>query len=121
MNMQNSYDKHKVVVLKITEEDLEGIFINHDLNDDGHYSYMEREFVDAVMRYLPEYAMGDEPVPTDAIDLVPYLRETARSAIKVKRISEIRKYIDDGIPYDEVTGMMGHLNETNSSNEQYRR
>ena len=101
MDIHNHFDKHKVVVLKITEEDLEGILLNHDLNDDGNYSYMEKEFVDAVMRYLPEYSMGDEPAPTDSIDLVPYLRETARSVIKVKKISEIRKYIDNDIPYDQ--------------------
>lgn len=101
MNIQNRFDKHKVVVLKIAQEDLEGILLNHDLNDDGCYSYMEKEFVDAVMRYLPEYAMGDEPVPTNIIDLVPYLKETAKSVIKLKKISEIRKYIEEDTPYDQ--------------------
>ena len=71
VNTSNSFDRHKVVVLKVTEEDIEGLLLNHDLNDDGNYSYMEREFIDAVMRYLPEYAMGDDPVPKDIIDLVP--------------------------------------------------
>ena len=93
MNIQNGYDKHKVVILKVTQADIEGLLLNHDLNDSGKYSYMEREFIDAVMRYLPEYAMGDDPAPTSTIDLVPYLKETANSVIKVKRISEIRKYI----------------------------
>ena len=101
MNTQNCFDKHKVVVLRVAQEDIEGILLNHDLNDDGYYSYMEREFVDAVMRYLPEYAMGDEPVPTSIIDLVPFLKETAQSVIKVKKISEIKKYIDGDTPYDQ--------------------
>lgn len=101
MNIQNGYDKHKVVILKVTQADIEGLLLNHDLNDDGKYSYMEREFIDAVMRYLPEYAMGDEPAPTSTIDLVPYLKETANSVIKVKKIAEIRKYIEAGTPYDQ--------------------
>lgn len=101
MNIQNGYDKHKVVILKVTQADIEGLLLNHDLNDDGKYSYMEREFIDAVMRYLPEYAMGDDPAPTSTIDLVPYLKETANSVIKVKKIAEIRKYIEEETPYDQ--------------------
>lgn len=101
MNIQNGYDKHKVVILKVTQADIEGLLLNHDLNDDGKYSYMEREFIDAVMRYLPEYAMGDEPAPTSTIDLVPYLKETANSVIKVKKIAEIRKHIEAETPYDQ--------------------
>ena len=101
MNTSNSFDRHKVVVLKVTEEDIEGLLLNHDLNDDGNYSYMEREFIDAVMRYLPEYAMGDDPVPKDIIDLVPYLKETAKSVVKIKRIAEIKKCIDENVPYDQ--------------------
>lgn len=101
MNIQNAYDKYKVVILKVTQADIEGLLLNHDLNDDGKYSYMEREFIDAVMRYLPEYAMGDEPVPASTIDLVPYLKETANSVIKVKKIAEIRKYIEAETPYDQ--------------------
>ena len=101
MNIQNGYDKHKVVILKVTQADIEGLLLNHDLNDDGKYSYMEREFIDAVMRYLPEYAMGDDPAPTSTIDLVPYLKETANSVIKVKKIAEIRKYIEAETPYDQ--------------------
>ena len=101
MNIQNGYDKHKVVILKVTQADVEGLLLNHDLNDDGKYSYMEREFIDAVMRYLPEYAMGDEPAPTSTIDLVPYLKETANSVIKVKKIAEIREYIEAETPYDQ--------------------
>lgn len=101
MNIQNGYDKHKVVILKVTQADIEGLILNHDLTDDGKYSYMEHEFIDAVMRYLPEYAMGDEPAPTSVVDLVPYLKETANSVIKVKRISEIRKYIEAETPYDQ--------------------
>lgn len=101
MDTQDSFDKHKVVVLKVTQPDVEGLVLNHDLSDDGEYSYMETDFIDSVMRYLPEYAMGDEPAPTSIIDMVPYLKETAKSVIKVKKIAEINEYIKNDTPYDQ--------------------
>ena len=101
MHIQNGHDKHKVIVLKVSEDDIEGLLINHDLNDDGKYAYMEHEFINEVMRYLPEYAMGDEPAPSSIIDIVPYLKEAAKSVIKVKKIAEIKKYIDEDIPYEQ--------------------
>lgn len=101
MEIRNKNDKHKVVVVKVGQTDVEGMLINHDLRDDGFYTYMEKEFIDAVMNYLPEYAMGEEPLPASPLELVPYMRETAKSVIKIKRVEEIRKYIDDGVPYED--------------------
>lgn len=101
MEIRNENDKHKVVVVKVGQDDVEGMLINHDLRDDGFYTYMEKEFIDAVMNYLPEYAMGEEPLPASPLELVPYMRETAKSVIKIKKIEEIRKYIDDDVPYED--------------------
>lgn len=100
MEIQNICDKHKVLVVKVSQADMDGILINHDLRDDGFYAYMEKEFVDVVMNYLPEYAMGETPIPTSSLELIPYMRETARSVIKIKKIEEIQKYIAEGVPYD---------------------
>lgn len=101
MQIKNGYDKHRVVAVKVSENDIDGLFLNHDLTDDGTYAYMEDEFISAVMRYLPEYAMGEEPAPTSLIDMVPYLKETAQSVIKVKKVKEIKQYIDENTPYDQ--------------------
>lgn len=101
MEIRNKNDQHKVVVVKVGQADIEGLLINHDLRDDGFYAYMEKEFIDAVINYLPEYAMGEEPPPESPLELIPYMRETAKSVIKIKKVEEIRKYIDDGIPYEE--------------------
>lgn len=101
MELQTAYDKYNVIVVKIAEDDIEGLLLNHDLTDDGTYSYMENDFIDAVMRYLPEYAMGDQPAPVSSIDVIPYIKETANSVIKVKKIAEIKKYIDEDIPYEQ--------------------
>ena len=51
MEIRNKNDKHKVVVVKVGQTDVEGMLINHDLRDDGFYTYMEKEFIDAVMNY----------------------------------------------------------------------
>lgn len=101
MEIRNNYDKHKVVVVKIGQADLDGILINYDLDDNGHYSYMEHDFIDCVMNYLPEYAMGEEPIPTTPVDIVPYMREAAKSVIRIKKIAETKHYIEAGVPFDQ--------------------
>lgn len=101
MERKNICGKNKVVVLKIQESDIEGMLINHDLNDEGTYSYMEASFIDSVINYLPEYAMGQEPIPTDPTRMIPYLREAAKSVVKIKKVKEIKKYLDTEIPYEE--------------------
>lgn len=101
METKNSHDKNKVVVLRIQESDIEGMILNHDLNEEGTYSYMESPFVDSVMNYLPEYATGQERISTDPIRLIPYLRESAKSVVKIKKVAEIKKYLDDAVPYEE--------------------
>ena len=98
METKNLYDKNKVVVLKIQEADIEGMIMNHDLNEEGTYSYMEIPFIESVMNYLPEYAMGQDPIPTDPTRLIPYLREAAKSVVKIKKVAEIKKYLDDKVP-----------------------
>lgn len=101
MELKNEYDKNKVIVVKIEESDLDGLLINHDIDDNGCYSYMEKEFVDSVINYLPEYAMGEDTTPNTPTELVPYLREAAQSVVKIKKIDEIRKYIENDTPYDD--------------------
>lgn len=55
MEVKNKYGKSQVVVLNVGQDDLDGMLINWDLTDNGRYDYMEKEFVDSVMGYLPEY------------------------------------------------------------------
>lgn len=101
MELRSEYDKNKVIVVKLEESDLDGLLINHDIDDNGCYSYMEKEFVDSVINYLPEYAMGEVTTPNTPTELVPYLREAAQSVVKIKKIDEIRKYIENDTPYDD--------------------
>lgn len=101
METKNICDRNKVVVLKIQESDIEAMIMNHDLNECGTYSYMESPFIESVMNYLPEYAMGQDPIPTEPTRLIPYLREAAKSIVKIKKVTEIKKYLEDEVPYEE--------------------
>ena len=88
MEIKNKYNSNKVVVIKLGQDDIDGMLLNHDLNDEGIYSYMENEFIESVMNYLPEYAMGQDPIPMSPVKIIPYLREAAKSIIKIKKIEE---------------------------------
>lgn len=98
MEIKNKYNSNKVVVIKLGQDDIDGMLLNHDLNDEGIYSYMENEFIESVMNYLPEYAMGQDSIPMSPVKIIPYLREAAKSIIKIKKIEEIKYYLDKKIP-----------------------
>ena len=52
------YDREKVIILKTTEDDVEGMLMNYSLSDDGSYEYVLNAFIESVMKYLPEYSLG---------------------------------------------------------------
>ena len=99
MKVENKYDSNKVVAIKLQQEDINGMLINYDLTDEGKYSYMDDDFIESVMNYLPEYAMGQDLIPSNPVKLIPYLREAAKSVIKIKKIDEIKHYLDEETPY----------------------
>lgn len=101
MKVKNEYGKSQVVVLNVGQDDLDGMLINWDLTDDGRYDYMEKEFVDSVMGYLPEYAMGCDAGNISITNMVEQVRETAKSVIQIKRINEIKQYLETETPYDQ--------------------
>jgi hypothetical protein len=99
MEVKNEYGKNRVVVINVGQVDVDGMLINWDLTDSGQYDYMENEFISAVMNYLPEYAMGYDAEKLSPIEIVEYLRESAKSVIKIKKIDEIKHYLDKETPY----------------------
>lgn len=101
MEVKNISDRAKVLIVKVGDEDIDGLLINHDLNDDGKYEYVEKAFVDEVIRYLPEYAMGSDPMPTLPTDLIPYLRDAAKSVMKIKNIDEVKRCLDANVPLEQ--------------------
>lgn len=101
MEVKNQFGKSRVVVLNVGQDDVDGMLINWDLTDSGQYDYMENEFITAVMNYLPEYAMGYDVEKVSPIEIVEYLRTSAKSVIKVKKVNEIKRYLDEGMPYDQ--------------------
>lgn len=96
-----SSDSNKVLVLRLDEDYVNGLLINHDLTDDGDYSFMEDTFVEIVMNYLPEYAMGYDFDSMTPLQIVPILREVAKSVIKIKKIDKIKQYLDSETPYKQ--------------------
>ena len=101
MEIKNEYCRNKVVVLKIGQDDVDGMLLNHDLNDDGTYSYMENDLVNLVVNYLPEYAMGYNVNSLPLIELVPHLRQAAKSVIKLKKVEEIKQNLESNLPADQ--------------------
>lgn len=101
MEIKKQYGKSNVIVLNVGQADVDGLLLNWDLNDFGKYEYMESDFINTVMNYLPEYAMGYEPSTLETNDIVDYIRKTARSVIKIKKIEEIKKNLDNHIPYEQ--------------------
>ncbi len=101
MEVKNEYGKSRVVVINVGQEDVDGMLINWDLTDEGKYDYMEKEFISAVMNYLPEYAMGYDTDEISPTNIVEYLRESAKSVIKIKKVNDIKCYLDHGVSYDE--------------------
>lgn len=100
MKIINS-DSNKVLVLRLDDDYVNGLLINHDLTDDGDYSFMEDSFIEIVMNYLPEYAMGYDFASMTPLQIVPILREVAKSVIKIKKIDKIKLYLDSGTPYEQ--------------------
>lgn len=100
MEIKEQYDANKVVVVKVGQDDIEGMLINYDLNDEGNKVYMENEFIDIVMNYLPEYAMGYDLTTIPMNKAVPLLREASKSVIKIKKIDEIKRCLDANIPFE---------------------
>ena len=95
------YDREKVIILKISEDDIEGMLMNYSLSDDGSYEYVLNAFIDNVMKYLPEYALGYNTAGVSFDEMVKTLREAARTAIKIKDVDTIKKYFEENIPEDK--------------------
>ena len=101
MEIKNYKDNNKVLILKVGQDDIDGMSINYDIDDTGEYSYLYNEFVEAVVNYLPEYSMGYDIAALTATQYIPYIRESANSLIKIKHIDEIKRYLDNKTPYEE--------------------
>lgn len=101
MKVKNEYGKIELVVLNVGQEDVDGLLINWDINDSGTVDFMESLFVNEVMRYLPEYSIGYDSGGIAQADIIPLIRDAAKSVIKIKRIDVIQNYIAQSIPYDQ--------------------
>ena len=95
------YDRDKVVVLKVSEEDIDGMLVNYSLSDDGTYEYVLDALVESVVKYLPEYSLGYNITGVSFDEVIKLVREAARTAIKIKDVATIKTYFDEGIPKEQ--------------------
>ncbi len=96
MNLESN--QSNVLVVDVEQEYVDGLLINWDIDDDGRYGFMEKDFIDSVINYLPEYATGYATKSLNPIEIIPHLRESAKSVVKIKNIDVIKRYIDSQTP-----------------------
>lgn len=99
MNLENS--QSNVIVVDVEQEYVDGLLINWDIDDNGKYDYMEKDFIDNVINYLPEYATGYSTKSLDPLEVIPRLRESAKSVVQIKNVDVIKEYIDSQTPSDK--------------------
>lgn len=99
MNLENN--QSNVLVVDVEQEYVDGLLINWDLDDNGKYGFMEKDFVDSVINYLPEYTTGFNTKSMDPNKIIPHLRESAKNVVKIKNVDVIKGYIDSKTPYDQ--------------------
>lgn len=101
MRVKNETGVSKAIILKVGQEDVDGMLLNYDLDDNSRYTYVDDVFVEVIMDYLPEYSMGCDCRTVSVTELVPLVREAAKSLIKIKRIDDIKRYLDNHTPYEQ--------------------
>lgn len=94
-------DNNKVLILKLSEADVDGFMLNYDYRDDGTIDYLEEEFTEALMDYLPEYAMGYDNAEISLSEIRRRYKEAAQSIIKIKNIDDIKGRIDAKEPIEK--------------------
>lgn len=93
-------DKNKVLILKLSEADVDGFMLNYDYRDDGTIKYMEEEFTEALMDYIPEYAMGYDNSSILPSEIRRRYKEAAQSIIKIKNIDDIKGRLESKEPME---------------------
>lgn len=92
--MPRTFDKKNVILLRLSDEDLNSFLIDKDINDDGTPKYMLEEFARVVMNVIPEYVFGKyEKIENE--EYVDKLREAANSIYKIKEFELMRRYYLD--------------------------
>lgn len=99
MNLENS--QSNVIVVDVEQEYVDGLLINWDIDDNGKYGYMEKDFIDNVINYLPEYATGYSTKSLEPLKVIPHLRESAKSVVQIKNVDVIKGYIDSQTPCEQ--------------------
>ena len=99
MNITNKIGRSRVLVLKVEEEDVNTIFMNTDIDSEGHLHYAYDEFAKAFSNNVLEYAFAYADIPRD--EITQKQREAAQSLLKLHEVQKLRQYFSDGTPETE--------------------
>ena len=95
------FDKKKIIVSKIKEDDLNSFLVDMDIGDDGQPYYPINELASCIINTIPEYVFAQYENPEiPQTDTVEKLREAARSIYKIKNFETMRKWY---LEHDETS------------------
>lgn len=97
MKIEDKIGSSQVIILKIEEDDLNALLLNSDIDDDGKNRYMYEEFVEVIINNVPEYAFAFHEDYSNTSNIVEAVRESAKTLMKIKNVSLLKKYFDEGI------------------------
>lgn len=96
MKATNEYGVSLTLVLKISEEDINTIFLNTDITENGNLEYSYGNFANVFSESILEYAFAYFDIPRN--EITKKQREAAQSLIKLHEIEKLKKYFDEKIP-----------------------
>ncbi len=99
MKIIDNEGKTGALVLKVEEEDINTIFLNTDLTEDGTLQYSYDNFADVFSENILEYAFAYAHIPRE--EITRKQREAARSLMKLKNVSQLREYFEQNVPESE--------------------
>lgn len=99
MNITNKIGRSRVLILKVEEEDVNTIFMNTDIDSEGHLHYAYDEFAKVFSNNVLEYAFAYADIPRD--EITQKQREAAQSLLKLHEVQKLRQYFSDGTPETE--------------------
>ncbi len=90
------FDTRNIILLKISEDDLNSFIVDLDIANDGNPYYPLDELASSIINALPEYVFAqysDSKIST--INIVQRLKEAALSIYKIKEYEIMKKFYID--------------------------
>lgn len=94
--MTRIFDKKKIILLNISETDLNSFLVDTDIDDFGNSCFMLNELANTIINVIPEYVFAHYENPNiPQNDTVDKLRQAAKSIYKISEYNLMRRYYLD--------------------------